>query len=216
MRGTIAWIGIGMSAGIIVGWTCGASPQPPRPTTVAPPASAGPKPTPPDPSTLVETLERESRPGEEHRRLGVLIGEWDARGSFWTSPGSEPIVSEGRANGAWILGERFLRFETSVRVGGRPGVDSLAIFGYDTRLGRATVYSIDTWASYGMFASGPRDDDRVSWSLEGESFQPGVGSLRFRWIIREENPGRVVMEAQAPLEGGEWFTASRTEFTRRP
>lgn len=48
-------------------------------------------------------------PGDHHRMLDVMAGEWNARISSYMPGMDEPLVMEGTLDSEWILGDRFLK-----------------------------------------------------------------------------------------------------------
>jgi hypothetical protein len=60
-----------------------------------------------------------SAPGEEHKKLDVLVGTWDVATKFVIAPGKE---QEGSAtcHAEWIMDGRFLRQDYSSTIAGKP------------------------------------------------------------------------------------------------
>ncbi len=48
-------------------------------------------------------------PGEAHRRLDVLVGQWNAEYTIWMAPDQPPMISRGTVTRDWVLGGRFVR-----------------------------------------------------------------------------------------------------------
>jgi hypothetical protein len=66
-----------------------------------------------DEKAAMEMMMKLATPGEGHRKLEVLVGNWNAKNTMWMDPSKEPTVSEGVSEHKWVLGGRFLeqRFE---------------------------------------------------------------------------------------------------------
>jgi hypothetical protein len=47
-------------------------------------------------------------PVDAHKILEKSMGEWNAKTYFWTQPGTEPMVDEGKAVNEMIYGGRYL------------------------------------------------------------------------------------------------------------
>lgn len=69
-------------------------------------------------------------PGEAHKVLDALVGNWTAKIEFWMSPDAPPAVSNGTAESTWILGGRFVQEKFKGEVMGKP-YEGLGITGYD-------------------------------------------------------------------------------------
>lgn len=54
-------------------------------------------------------LEEISTPGGEHKRLDLLVGNWNTEVKIWLGPDEAPTVINGTSVKEWVLGERFLR-----------------------------------------------------------------------------------------------------------
>ncbi len=57
---------------------------------------------------MMEKMQKFSTPGEEHKVLEQLVGQWETNAKFWMGPDTEPKVSKGRAVTKLIHGGRFI------------------------------------------------------------------------------------------------------------
>src|SRR3990172_4396875 len=71
-----------------------------------------------------------SKPGEEHKLLESLAGEWNMELKLWPEPGKEPVMFKGTGTHEMILGGRFLQ-SSSTSGEGDMKTESLSIFGFD-------------------------------------------------------------------------------------
>lgn len=142
-------------------------PVPPAARPQQPPPSTGPVPKPPvgvpgdlGPQELAramtETL-RLSVPGEPHKRLGRLVGEFDVE-LLLTLPGSEPERSVGSARAGLVLGGRYLVLELDVPMRGVP-LEGLYIFGYDRLRSLWSASWRDSLSTWSIEAFGTADQD---------------------------------------------------------
>jgi len=94
------------------------------------PAIIVPAPAPLPIDAQVAELEKASRPGPNHKELAPLIGDWDVR-LFEVGPDdSETEVASGRASIRHEFGGRYLRWDTTMRFGGRSHATT-GFLGYD-------------------------------------------------------------------------------------
>jgi len=60
-------------------------------------------------SPQVKAMMDAGTPGEFHKQLENLIGEFDAVVKIWETPDSEPMKFTGTVKREWILGGRFIK-----------------------------------------------------------------------------------------------------------
>lgn len=171
----------------------------------------------PDVDALLEMVEAMSRPVEAHAVLGAFEGQWTYTGQFTMGPGAPRLTLHGQATGRWILGRRFLVFESRTLPDSLLPMESMSVFGYDTRVGRYTVWGIDTLGTYSVSAQGEFDPKRRVFELHGESAEPGLGVMPFRFMLTVPGEDRfdLAIEFPNPAAQGEWMTIASFTYTRQ-
>ena len=93
-----------------------------------------------------EALRLASRPGEKHKALAPMVGDWYTTITSWSAPGAEPRVAEGTASFQWEMDGRFLveRAEGTVR---GETYRSLSFIGFDNVSKRYQWSRIDNLSS---------------------------------------------------------------------
>ncbi|MHC4094264.1 MAG: DUF1579 family protein, partial [Planctomycetota bacterium] len=81
-------------------------------------------------------------PGEHHRRLEPLTGEWEGEFKIWTGPDAPPMLSRGTVSREWILGDRFLK-ETVEAESEQGTFRGLGYIGYNNFDGQYQVVWMD-------------------------------------------------------------------------
>ena len=69
-------------------------------------------------------------PGEGHKVMEQLVGNWDYSLKYWTSPDTPPEESTGTNDIKWILDNRFLEMNVKGTSMGQP-FEGMGIIGYD-------------------------------------------------------------------------------------
>ena len=69
-------------------------------------------------------------PGENHKPLDQLVGNWDYTVKFWETPESEPSESTGASEIKWILGGRYIQ-QTSKGMAMGQEFEGMGLMGYD-------------------------------------------------------------------------------------
>ena len=111
--------------------------------------------------------------GEEHRRLEVFAGEWNARATFWTSPDQDPMTSDGgRMVTTWALGGRYLEMRYKSEFMGAP-FEGVGYWGFNTASGLYESFWIDTAGTMMMFdCDGAVSDDGKVFRSSGTVINP--------------------------------------------
>jgi hypothetical protein len=139
-------------------------------------------------------------PGDKHRWLEPLTGQWNVQMKVWPAPGAAPIESNQlTATREWILGGRYLREELTGTFAGNPS-HRVALLGYNNLEGRFELVTVDTFEPGQMWYASHADGKPGLISLSGDNTEAGFGakptgrkrSLRFDFEIgREANVQRI-------------------------
>lgn len=61
------------------------------------------------PEDMMAAMAKMGEPGEHHKELGEMVGNWHAKTSFVMDPSAPPMEGEGEMSVKWVLGGRFLQ-----------------------------------------------------------------------------------------------------------
>lgn len=161
-------------------------------------------------------------PGDQHRWLEPLVGDWTVEMLVYPGPGATPLVASGlRATRRWILDGRYLREELRGTVFGNAAARD-AILGFNRLDGRFELVTVDTFEPGQMSYAGREEPTPSRFSMHGESTEAGMGAeptgrrraLRFEIEIRgaDENVQRIHVR----YPGGPEFLFVEQRFTRAP
>jgi Protein of unknown function (DUF1579) len=119
---------------------------------------------------------RLAMPGEKHRWLEPLIGQWNVQMRVWPAPGDTPIEStQLTATREWILGGRYLREELTGKFAGNPS-HRVALLGYNNLEGRFELVTVDTFEPGQMSYASLADGKPGLISLTGDNTEAGFGA----------------------------------------
>ncbi|MES3038275.1 MAG: DUF1579 domain-containing protein, partial [Bdellovibrionota bacterium] len=79
---------------------------------------------------MMKKYEAASKPGEPHKVLAGIAGNWKTVSQMWHSPDGKPETSKGSANLKMILGGRWLQQEFKGSAMGQP-FQGIGMIGYD-------------------------------------------------------------------------------------
>ena len=96
-----------------------------------------------------ETMQRlaaASAVGSHHEHMVRMVGEFDTTMTVWSGPGSEPMVSQGKAINEMVLGGRYLQTEFHGDFMGEK-FEGLSLMAYDNATERYKTLWIDSWST---------------------------------------------------------------------
>jgi len=68
----------------------------------------------------MEAMMKAMTPGEEHKHLAMMAGDWTFTNHFWMAPGQPPTESTGTMHGEMTLGGRYLQTTWTGNMMGQP------------------------------------------------------------------------------------------------
>lgn len=110
-------------------------------------------------------------PNENHQRLDQFSGAWDAKASFYVTPGEPPQESDGSMVSTWQLDGRFLRQEYTSTMMNLP-MKGLGYFGYDNMQQAYLGLWMDTFGTGCLVSTGQFDPETNTWTMLGETRTP--------------------------------------------
>jgi hypothetical protein len=162
----------------------------------------------------MEMMTKAAIPGDAHKRLQALVGEWKTKTTFWYEPGEKPEVSEGSSSHTWALGGRYLDETFHGSWAGKP-YTGRGMLGYDNVLKEY----VSTWAddaSTTLMTSRGRFDEKsnqlIMTSIHSCPMTGGMTqSVSKTKIIDFDNH---VMEMYRNSPSGEQYKMMEIVFTR--
>lgn len=152
---------------------------------------------------MTRMAQQMAAPGEQHKLLGRLVGEWKQTGKF-IMPGQSPIEFSGKTSNRMILGDRFLQLDGTF-VAANPALkgESMTVYGFDKRVGKYTAWGIDTWGTYSVAATGDYDAATRTWTLSGENAEGGM-TVPFKFILKQPDDTHYTLELHMQYPGMGW------------
>jgi hypothetical protein len=117
-----------------------------------------------------EAAAQKAEPGPEHKRLHVLVGNWDCTVKYYSAGPDKPDkVTQCTVERRWILGNRFI--EESYR-GEKPAFAGLGLIGYDNLRKKYTRMWVDTMTTAITTSLGSCDSEGKIFTFEKEEMDP--------------------------------------------
>src|SRR4051794_8857543 len=81
---------------------------------------------------MMEAWAKFATPGEHHKKLDGMVGDWTYTAKFWMAPGAPPMEMKGEQKAAWVMGNRYVRaVVTGPAQDGMPPFEGVSVYGYD-------------------------------------------------------------------------------------
>lgn len=167
-----------------------------------------------DPQAMMEVYTKLAAPGEQHKQLSSLAGNWTTKTKEWMEPNKPPVESTGSAEMKMQLDGRFLQQELTGQMMGQP-FSGIEITAYDNLLKRYVTSWMSTMGTGIFTMEGTASTDGKTITLKGRHAEPGGGYMKHRaiWKIVDSNTQTFDMYGTHPGEK-EWKMMEMT-YTRK-
>lgn len=113
-------------------------------------------------------------PGENHKWLASMDGEWDATVKMWMDPSQPPTESKATTTNEMIMNGLYQRSSHSGDMMGMPFMGE-SIIGFDNAKKEFIATWIDNFGSSIMLMKGQLDNETNTLVLEGSMVDPATG-----------------------------------------
>jgi transposase len=170
----------------------------------------------PDAESAVDAWVRYAMPGEHHRLLGKLVGEWHLAVKYKMSADTPVVESEGTCRRRWILGNRFVLEEFDAGNLALP-FQGLAIYGYDAFEKKYTSAWVDTTSTAVTTSLGTCQQEPCDLiTFMGRHGDPWSGLKKpSRGNTRLISEDKHVLELYEPDKDGREFKVLEIVYTRK-
>ena len=170
---------------------------------------------PDDSQAMIEMYKQLATPGEPHKLLANLAGNWTTTTKSWMDPGKPPMESTGTAVMKMVLGGRFLLQEFTSEMMGQP-FSGIGIDGYDNLRQKYVTAWFDTMGTGIFLMEGSASPDGKTITLEGQHDEPGGGSMSHRavWKLVDENTQ--TFDMYGAHHGAKEMKMMEITYTRKP
>ena len=166
------------------------------------------------PEEMMKKAMEAATPGESHKRLEALVGNWTTSSKMWMDPTKAPEVSKGSAKHQLILGKRFLKEEYKGTFAGKPFTGN-GLLGYDNVKGKYISLWYDSMSTGVM--SGEGDYKAASNEIEMSnrySCPMTGGEVQSRTVTRFVNKNEFVFEMYSTGPDGKEVKAMEIVYKR--
>lgn len=153
-------------------------------------------------------------PGEGHKVMEQLVGNWDYSLKYWRSPDAPPEESTGINDIKWIMGNRFLEMDVRGTSMGQQ-FEGMGIIGYDNAKKEYVNTWIDTMGTGMMNATGSYDAETKTMTEKGKFTDPITGEQSFKGVTKFIDNDNFTYEMYISSPGGEEIRVMEINYTRK-
>ncbi len=119
-------------------------------------------------------------PGEHHKYLNSMVGQWDGVFKIYMEPGQEPMISRGTVTREWILDGRFLH-ETVEATSDWGTFSGVGFIGFDNVDQQYEMVWMDSMSTGIYSETGSYDAEKKLLKTQGSSRDPATGRVINTW-----------------------------------
>ena len=123
----------------------------------------------------MEAMMKLASPGDGHKELGKMVGEWTYSSKMWMVPDQPPAESNGTMHAEWILGGRFIHSVWKGEFMGMP-FEGHGTDGYDNVSKQYVSSWVDNMGTGILHSTGTCDAAKKTCTSSGEMIDPMTNS----------------------------------------
>ncbi len=128
----------------------------------------------------MEAMMKASTPGQHHRYLDALVGDFTADVKFWMTPDSEPMEFTGTVSREWVLDGHFIK-ETIKADSDMGPFKAISYIGYNNIDGQYESIWLENTSTAITSGSGTYNPATKTLSMMGKHRDPTTGHLITTW-----------------------------------
>ncbi len=152
-------------------------------------------------------------PGQPHKDMEKLVGDWVVDYTMWMEPGQEPMKMKGSCTNSMIFDGRYLKSDNNAIVMGQP-MKGFMLQGFDNHRKVFNAIWIDSMGTGFAISEGKYDKDGAL-VMQGEMTDPMSGNLvQYRTVTTIIDKDKHTMDMYMVSPEGE-FKSMALVFTRK-
>ena len=163
---------------------------------------------PPSEAEMMAAMMKAGQPGENHKHLARMAGDWEYTSKMWMAPGQPPEESKGTMHGETVMGGRYVQHHWKGSFSGMQ-FEGLGTEGYDNMSKKFVSSWIDNMGTAILISTGTCDAAGKVCTLTGDMPDPMSGqtvSVKsvITWADNDHFKNEMFMKD--PASGGEMKT----------
>ena len=168
----------------------------------------------PEQMAEMEAWMKAGTPGEQHKWLAGMIGEWDCDLEFRHGPDEEFEAGKGTSVSEWVLDGRIVKSEFASEFMGMP-FQGLGFNGYDNVKGEFFSIWMDSMTTGFVSDSGHANDDGTEIEYHGGYTDPMGNKIKTRNVVRDIDENKTIFEMYQSKNGGDMYMHGRIVYNRK-
>lgn len=153
----------------------------------------------------MEAMMKAMTPGEPHKHLAKMAGDWAFTNKMWMAPGQPPMESNGTMHAETILDGRFVKAVWKGDMMGMP-FEGHGTEGYDNLAKKYVSTWIDNMGTGIVYSTGTCDADHKKCESKGSMIDPMTGKDSYmRSVISWTDDNSFVLQVYGPDPAGQEF-----------
>jgi hypothetical protein len=166
-----------------------------------------------DEKAAMEAMMKHAEPGEFHKKLEPLIGEWTFKAAFTMAPDQPAMEMNGTGTRKWIMDGRFMQDDAN---GSGMPFKGLGISGYDNALKKYVSVWVDSMTTSIGYSIGEVDSSGKVFTYHREEYNPMFGQrVKARDVIKVIDKDNHEMEFYTTPPGGKEMRSGTIKYTRK-
>lgn len=152
-------------------------------------------------------------PGNEHKMLEEMIGEWDGDITMWMDPSQPAQKYKGTATYTSIMGGRYIQGKYGGEMMGMP-FEGMDINGYDKAKKMFFTFWIDNMGTGSMYLEGKYNPENKTIDFDGETVDPMGNKMKVREVVKMIDKDHSTFEMYMDQGQGE-MKSMEIKYTRK-
>ena len=151
----------------------------------------------------IAMFDKYAMPGESHKLMEPIIGEWEETVVMWFAPEAPPVTMEATMSAEWILDGRWVWSEHRGSMMGRP-FHGIGLDGYDSYREEYVSIWMDNMSTAPMISRGTHDPatNEVTLMASVDDFMTGREDVPVRSVTHWTDSDTFVFEMYVAGEDG--------------
>lgn len=172
----------------------------------AAPAMGGPE---------MEAMMKAMSPGEPHKHIARMAGDWTFTNKMWMDPSQPPAESSGTMHGEMVMGGRYVQTDWKGSFMGMP-FEGRGTYGYDNLSKKYVSTWIDNMGTGIIYATGTCDESGMRCEDRGDMMDPMTGKQSYmRSVVTWTGDKSFKMESYGPTPDGKEAKMMEITVTRK-
>jgi hypothetical protein len=164
---------------------------------------------------MMEAMMKAGQPGDPHKKLDGMVGNWDTKATFWMMPGMDPMTSMGTSANQWVMGGRYLEQRYKGDMAGM-AFEGVGYSGYDNVKKQYWGTWMDNMSTAMMTSTGSASADGKSWEFTATMSDPMTGKdSTAKEKITVIDADHHTMEMWVPGPDGKMFKNMEINYSRK-